>query len=89
MNNSTNIRILKKYEKYITEVWYEGDDGYWADLIECCICDDTECHYVHEDTVKEFLKSLQNIRVLNEKEYIYYFGNDLIDDYKRDIELLN
>jgi hypothetical protein len=90
MKNSTNIKIPKKYQKYIIEVWSEQDtgDGYWADLIECCMCWDTECHFVHEWTVKDFLKSLQNIDVIDEDVYISHFGTDCIESYHKDLELL-
>ena len=89
MTNKTNMRIPKKYEKFISEVWYEGqDDGYWADLLECCICDDTESHYVHEWTQKDFLKSLQSIKVASVDEYISHFGEDNLDDYYADLKRL-
>jgi hypothetical protein len=90
MVNTTNIRIPKKYEKYIDEVWSEQEngDGYWANLIECCICEDTDCHYVHEWTVKDFLKSLQSISVMDEETYISHFGTDCIESYHNDLELL-
>lgn len=88
MKNLTNIKIPKKYQPYITEVWYERDDGYWADLIECCICRDTDCHFVHEDTVKEFLRSLQSIEVMSEDRYINHFGPDNLEDYRKSIESL-
>jgi len=91
MENSTNIRIPKKYEKYIKEVWSEQGtgDGYWADLIECCMCWDTECHFVHEWTVKDFLKSLQSISVIDEETYISHYGTDWIEDYHKSLALLN
>lgn len=91
MKNTTNIRIPKKYEKYITEVWSEQDtgDGYWAGLIECCMCWDTECHFVHEWTVKDFLKSLQNIDVIDEDVYTSHFGTDLLEQYHESLKELN
>ena len=88
MKNSTNIRIPKKYENVVYEVWSEGEDGYWANLLECCICDDTECHWVHEWTVKDFLKSLQNILIISEKRQASMFGNDTIEEYRKDLALL-
>lgn len=90
MKNSTNIKIPKKYQKYIREVWSEKDtgDGYWADLLECCICWDTECHYVHEWSVKDFLKSLQSIDVMDEKTYTDHFGTDWLEGYYEDLALL-
>ena len=91
MKNETNIRIPKKYEKYIIEVWSEQGtgDGYWANLIECCMCWDTECHYVHEWTVKDFLKSLQSIDVIDEDVYTSHFGTDWIEEYHRSLKELN
>lgn len=90
MVNETNIRIPKKYEKYINEVWSEqgSGDGYWADLIECCMCTDTETHYVHEWTVKDFLRSVHNIIIMNEKQYINHFGDDNIEDYYESLKQL-
>lgn len=85
MRNETNMKIAKKYQPFIREIWYEGEDGYWASLKECCICDDTESHYVHEDTQKRFLKSLQSIRIMGEKEYRNHFGLDLLDRYHDDL----
>ena len=89
MKNSTKIKIPKKYEKFIEEVWYEGrDDGYWVELLECCVCDDNECHYIHEYTQKDILKSLQSIRVMDEKEYLHMFGDDELNVYYEDLKKL-
>ena len=87
MNNKTKIKIPKKYEKYIIEVWYEGeDDGYWANLYECCLCEDTDSHLVHEWTQKDFLRSLRSIRIMEEKEYISLFSDDNIESYYEDLK---
>lgn len=90
MTNTTKMRIPKKYEPFINEVWYEGEDGYWGDLIECCICDATECHYIHEDTQKDFLKSVRlSIRVIdNEDEYVARFGVTDLEHYRRELNEL-
>lgn len=89
MKNNTNIRIPKKYENVITEVWYEGrEDGYWASLKECCLCEDTECHWVHEWTVKDFLKSLKSIRIMTIGEQIDRFSDDRLDEYREDLSTI-
>lgn len=88
MKNSTNIRIPKKYENVITKVWSEGEDGYWADLKDCCICDCTECHWVHEDTVKEFLSALKDIEIISAKHQASVFGVDTLEDYIKDLATL-
>lgn len=88
MKNETNMKIAKKYQPFIHEIWYEGEDGYWANLLECCICGDTECHYVHEWTQKEFLTSLRSIRVMSEDEYINRFGVGLLEHYHRTLNEL-
>lgn len=91
MNNSTNIRIAKKYHNVIEEVWSEQStgDGYWASLKECCLCEDTGCHFVHEWTVKDFLKSLQSITIMSQDEYNNIFGNDNLDVYMQDLSTMS
>lgn len=89
MKNSTTIKIPKKYEKYIVEVWYEGtDDGYWAELIDCCMCEDTDCRYVHEWTQKDFLRSLQSIKVMSETEYKSITGGEDMKYYYESLKTL-
>ena len=88
MTNKTNIRIPKKYENVIYEVWYEGEDGYWASLKECCISDTTECHWVHEDTVKEFLSALKDIVIISAEHQASVFGVDTLDEYIEDVSTL-
>ena len=90
MKNTTKVRVPKKYENVIEEVWYEGrEDGYWASLKECCICWDTECHFVHEWNVKDFLQSLKSIEIMSEEEkYVYLFGDMDLDNYKTDLATL-
>lgn len=87
MINKTNIKIPKKYQAFIEEVWKDSD-GYWANLTEASLCADTESHFVHEDTVKSFLLSLRNIYIMEEKEYIDRFGTSEIEEYKKDYKRL-
>lgn len=87
MENNTNINIPKKHQIYIDLVWKDSD-GYWAQLTEASICDDTESHFVHEDTVKNFLSSLRNIHIMNEKTYVSLFGKSQFDEYKKDYDRL-
>lgn len=62
MINNTNIKIPKKYNEMIEEIYYEGkEDGYWCVLKEGFISTDSECGTIHEWTVKDLLASLKSI----------------------------
>jgi len=70
MKNSTNIKIAKKYEPMVKEIYHDSDgywvytaEGYYAAGMGCC----DECHTIHEDTVKELLWQIRQIKKLREE----------------------
>ena len=67
MKNSTNIKIPKKYENMIEEVFYEGkENGYWIYLKDGYIHEEMECGTIHEYTQKDLLNTLRGIIKLND-----------------------
>lgn len=68
MKNSTTIKVPKKYQHMIGEIWTE-DDGwsdwgpsYWVSIAEGFYSPDMECHTLHESTQKEILSLIRRIR---------------------------
>lgn len=65
MNNATNICIPKKYHDSIREI-YKDQDGYWVVLNTGYYASGLggydEAHTIHEDTVKELLKQVRQIK---------------------------
>jgi hypothetical protein len=61
MKNTTTIKIPKKYEKYILEV-YKDSDGYWGYSEDGYYFPDMECHTVHEWTIKDFLNVIRTVK---------------------------
>jgi len=63
MKNSTNIKIAKKYEDMIREI-YCDEDGYWVCLNKGYYAAgvDFECHTIHEDEQKEVIRQIRLIK---------------------------
>ncbi len=51
MANST--KLPKRLATKVTRVWFEGSDGYWADLAKGWECVLNETHTCHEMTMPE------------------------------------
>lgn len=62
MNNSTNIKVPKKYESFISEI-YRDCDGYWAYCVNGYQFADMggACHIAHEDKQSELLKVIRSL----------------------------
>lgn len=61
MNNQTKIKIPKKYESMLDEVFHDSD-GYWAISKKGYRFEQTECHTAHDHTQKflmEYIRSLE------------------------------
>ena len=58
MKNSTKIRVPKKYEERVDEL-YPDSDGYWCYLNRGWHGDDYGCHVIHEDTQREVLNQIK------------------------------
>lgn len=67
MKNSTNVKIARKYEHMIDEV-FEDSDGYWAYTKKGYEFADTECHTAHGYTQKEFLQDIRSLRACDCEE---------------------
>ena len=61
IKNSTNIKIAKKYHKFIDEVFKEYE-GYWIYLKEGYIFESMECGSQCFNTQKELLEGLKDIK---------------------------
>ena len=59
MKNETSIRVPKKYEERIREI-YHDEDGYWVYLNRGWRnYDDYGLHVIHEDTQADVLKMIR------------------------------
>lgn len=62
MNNQINIKIPKKYQERIMEI-YHDEDGYWVILNKGWCGYEQGCHVIHEDTQHDMLRSIREIEV--------------------------
>lgn len=60
MKNTTKIKVHKKYQDRIEEV-FNDSDGYWCYLRGWC-WDDPGLHVIHEDTQKEVLECIRQTK---------------------------
>lgn len=58
MNNQTKIKIPKKYQERVEELWYDSD-GYWLILKEGWRSPEMDCRTIHEDTQARVLNYLR------------------------------
>lgn len=58
MINETSIRVPKKYEERVQEIFHD-EDGYWLYLNRGWHSDDYGLHVIHEDTQADVLKMLR------------------------------
>lgn len=67
MKNTTNVKVPKKYQNRIVEL-YHDEDGYWcymeAGYYAGGMGSYDECHTIHEDTVSELLYQIRRIMPL-------------------------
>lgn len=61
MINHTKMRVPKKYEHMIEEI-IKDVDGYWIHLAEGFYSPDTGAHTIHEETQKDALACIRNIK---------------------------
>jgi hypothetical protein len=63
MNNTTSIKIPKKYESKL-ELVERDSDGYWGYTIKGFYFEGMggECHTAHEDTQHELLQMIRTIK---------------------------
>jgi hypothetical protein len=69
MENTTSIKIPKKYESKL-ELVERDSDGYWAYSIKGFQFEGMggECHTAHEDTQHELLKMIRTVIPCNCKQ---------------------
>lgn len=60
MKNTTNIKIPKKYQHMIDEIFHDSD-GYWGYTKNGYKFDDTECHTAHGNTQSELLQDIRSL----------------------------
>jgi hypothetical protein len=61
MKNSTKIKIPKKYEPMLDEVYHDSD-GYWAYSKDGFYFHDMDCHTAHEDSQKALLDVISSLK---------------------------
>jgi len=64
MLNKTKIKIPKKYEKYIDEIYFYTEPNTYAAKLKngYCNLNGGGLHYMGIDTQKQFLEELKNIK---------------------------
>lgn len=69
MDNSTSIKIPKKYQKLLAEVYHDSD-GYWAYSKDGYYFSsvDKDCHVAHEDTQGDLLRIIKSLTPCNCEE---------------------
>lgn len=79
MKNATNIKIPKKYQNMIEEIYHDSD-GYWAYAEYGFHFKDMggECHTAHEDTQTELLSVIRSLEPCKCKECEEYLSKKLI-----------
>ena len=60
MVNETSIRVPKKYQHMIDEI-YQDPDGYWCCLNQGWRSPSTGCHTIHEDSQPEVLRCIREV----------------------------
>ena len=58
MINKTSIKVPKKYEERVKELFHDSD-GYWLILNEEWCSDDYSLHIIHQDTQADVLMMLR------------------------------
>lgn len=58
MVNTSDVKVPKKYQHMLKEV-YKDQDGYWGHCEEGYISSDTECGIIHEYSKSEFRSALR------------------------------
>ncbi len=71
LRNSTSLKIGKKYESAISEV-FKDSDGYWIYLNYGYISTETQCGTIHEYTLADLRKQLKTIRKIEDKDLCKY-----------------
>ena len=67
LRNSTSLKIGKKYESAISEV-FKDSDGYWIYLNYGYISTETQCGTIHEYTLAGLVKQLRTIRKIEDND---------------------
>ena len=65
MENTTNIKIPKKYHTAIKEI-YKDEDGYWCILNKGYTSGIDEGRVIHEESAKGLLREIRNIKEVEE-----------------------
>lgn len=61
MKNRTKIKVPKKYEHMIEEIFHDSD-GYWAYSNPGFEFEEMQCHTAHEDTQSRLLSVIRSLR---------------------------
>ena len=71
LRNSTSLKIGKKYESAISEV-FKDSDGYWIYLNYGYISTETQWGTKHEYTLADLRKQLKTIRKIEDNDLYRY-----------------
>lgn len=61
MKNNTSIKVPKKYQPMLDEV-YKDSDGYWAYSKAGYHFPEMGCHTAHEDTQADLMRVVRNVQ---------------------------
>lgn len=61
MKNSSSVKIPKKYQHGIDEI-FKDSDGYWGYTKKGFMFAETECHTAHGNTQQEFLSDIRSLQ---------------------------
>lgn len=75
MNNLTSIRVPKKYQNRIAEI-YQDIDGYWCELSGGWYWDDWSLHVIHEDTQADILRCIRETKPCDCERCRNYYKED-------------
>ena len=84
MVNSTNLKISRRIEMLVKEIWY--DNGYHALTYECCGSGSSLSHHIYAKSINDFEAELDEIILFTTDEYVEFFGSDNLDIYFSDYE---
>ena len=60
--SKTILAAIAKTDKVIADEFWRDSDGYWLPLARGFMCALSDCHTIHELTVKEVLVAIKNIQ---------------------------
>ena len=72
LDGGGKVKIIEriKADPRATEVWNEGEDGWWVMLKAGYICGNSDTHAVHEWSLKSLWNSFRTVKPCNCKDCV-------------------